>query len=92
LLDLARSKELVVKTVKGLDDLAGSGDSDVSRIAQSIYRRLDKATVAGELRAVSLDEQVDRLLDNKLIDAQLAERRARLAAGAGRASAEPVTQ
>ena len=83
LLELARSKELVVKTVKGLDDLAGSGDSDVSRIAQSIYRRLDKATVAGELRAVSLDEQIDRLLDNKLIDAQLAERRARLAAAAG---------
>jgi len=90
LLDLARSKELVVKTVKGLDDLAGSGDSDVSRIAQSIYRRLDKATVAGELRAVSLDEQVDRLLDNRLIDGQLAERRARLAAEAARASSEPV--
>jgi len=82
LLDLARSKELVVKTVKGLDDLVGTGDTDVSRIAQSIYARLDKATVATELRSASLDEQIDQLLDRQTIDAQLAERRARLAAAA----------
>src|SRR5258706_588916 len=80
LLELARSKELVVKTVKGLDDLVGSGDSDVSRLAQSVYRRLDKASAAGELRAASLDEQIDRLLDRQVIDAQLAERRVRLSA------------
>ena len=80
LLELARSKELVVKTVKGLDDLAGNGDSDVARIAQSVYTRLDKATVATELRSGSLDEQIDKLLDRQVIDAQLAERRARLLA------------
>ncbi len=80
LLDLARSKELVVRTVKGLEDLVGAGDSDVARIAQSVHARLDKATVASELRSASLDEQIDRLLDRQTIDAQLAERRARLAA------------
>ncbi len=37
LLELAKSKEVVVKTVKSLDDLTGSGDADISRIAQSIF-------------------------------------------------------
>jgi phage shock protein A len=78
LLELARSKELVVKTMRGLDDLVGEGDSDVGRLAQSIYARLDKATVATELYGVSIDQQIDQLLDRQLIDSQLAERRARL--------------
>lgn len=78
LLELAKSKEIVVKTVKNLDSLMGSGDSDISRIAQSIYARLDKATAATELRAISLDEQIDQVLGRDLIDQQLAERRKRL--------------
>jgi phage shock protein A len=78
LLELAKSKEIVVKSIKGLDDLMGSGDSDVSRIAQGIYQRLDKATAAVELRAASLDEQIDRVLDRDQVNAQLAERKARL--------------
>ncbi|MGC1378956.1 MAG: PspA/IM30 family protein [Anaerolineales bacterium] len=80
LLELAKSKEVVVKTVKSLDALMGSGDSDVSRIAQSIYARLDKATAATEMRAVSLDEQIDQVLGRDLINQQLAERKKRLAA------------
>ena len=78
LLELAKSKEMVVKTVKNLDALMGSGDSDVSRIAQSIYARLDKASAATELRTASLDEQIDQVLGRELINQQLAERRKRL--------------
>lgn len=78
LLELAKSKEIVVKTVKNLDALMGSGDSDISRIAQSIYSRLDKATAATEMRAISLDEQIDQVLGRDLINQQLAERRKRL--------------
>jgi phage shock protein A len=78
LLALAKSKEKVVQAVKSLDDLMGSGDSDVARLAQGIYQRLDKATTAVEIRAASLDEQIDNVLDRKTIDAQLAERRRRL--------------
>jgi phage shock protein A len=78
LLELAKSKEVVVKTVKSLDSLMGSSDSDVSRIAQSIYARLDKATAATELRAASLDEQIDQVLGRDLINQQLAERKRRL--------------
>lgn len=79
LLELAKSKEMVVKTVKSLDDLTGSGDTDISRIAQSIYARLDKASAASEIRAASLEEQVDQVLGKDLVNQQLAERKKRLA-------------
>ncbi len=79
LLELAKSKEIVVKTIKSLDDLTGSGDTDISRIAQSIYARLDKATASTEIRAASLDEQIDQVLGRELINQQLADRKKKLA-------------
>jgi phage shock protein A len=78
LLELAKSKEIAIRAMRGLDDLMGSGDTDISRIAQGIYARLDKATTATEMRAASLDEQIDQVLDTSTIDGQLAERRKRL--------------
>jgi phage shock protein A len=78
LMELAKSKEVAVKAMKGLDDLMGSGDTDISRIAGSIYARLDKATAAAEMRAGSLDEQIDEVLERDAIDGQLAERKKRL--------------
>ncbi len=78
LLDLAKSKETTVKAMKSLDDLMGSGDSDVKRIAESINARLDKATTASEIRATSLDQQMDDVLERSALDSQLAERRQRL--------------
>jgi phage shock protein A len=78
LLTLAKSKETTVKAMKSLDDLMGSGDADISGIAQSIYARLDKATASSEMRAASLDEQMDQVLDRSTLDAQLAERKQKL--------------
>ena len=78
LLELAKSKETTVKAMKSLDDLMGSGDSDISGIAESIYARLDRATTASEMRAASLDEQMDEVLERSALDGQLAERRKRL--------------
>ncbi|MBV7332779.1 PspA/IM30 family protein [Chloroflexi bacterium TSY] len=78
LLELAKSKETTVKAMKSLDDLMGSGDSDISGIAESIYARLDKATTASEMRASSLDQQMDEVLERSILDTQLAERRKRL--------------
>lgn len=78
LLDLARSKELTAKAIGSLDDLAGSGDTDVARIAESIRARLDKATAKTEMLATSLDAQMDEILERHAIDQQLAERKERL--------------
>lgn len=78
LLTLAKSKETTVTAMKSLDDLMGAGDSDISGIAQSIYARLDKASSASELRAASLDEQMDEVLGRSELNAQLAERKKKL--------------
>ena len=78
LLDLARSKEIAVKAMKGLDDIMGVGDSDISSIAQSIYARLDKADTAMEMRSSNLDAQIDEMLDRSTINNQLAERKKKL--------------
>jgi len=78
LLELAKSKEIVVKSMKGLDDIMGSGDSDISRIAQGIYARLDKATAATEIRSNSLEDQINQVLDHDKVTAQLEERKKRL--------------
>jgi len=78
LLDLARSKEITVRAIESLDDLAGAGDADVARIAESIRERLDRAAARTEMLAGRLDVQMDEVLERREIDAQLAERKARL--------------
>jgi phage shock protein A len=78
LLDLARSKELTARAISSLDDLAGSGDADVARIAESIRARLDKAAARTEMLATSLEAQMDEILERHTIDQQLAERKKRL--------------
>jgi phage shock protein A len=81
LLDLARSKELTAKTIQSLDDLMGVGDDDISRVAEGIRARLDKATARSEMLAESLDMQMDEVLEQSALEAQLAERKARLGLG-----------
>jgi phage shock protein A len=78
LLDLARSKELTARTIKSLDDLMGSGDDDIARVAEGIRLRLDKASARTEMMAGSLDAQMDQVLESSTLEAQLAERKARL--------------
>jgi phage shock protein A len=78
LLDLARSKELTAKAIKSLDDLVGAGDQDVARVAEGIRARLDKASARSEMLAGSLDAQMDQVLERSTLEAQLAERKARL--------------
>lgn len=82
LLELAKSKETTVKAVKNLKDLTGSGDADIARIANSIRTRLDKASVASEMQASSLDQQMDDVLERSELDSQLAERKKKLGLGA----------
>ena len=78
LLELAKAKEITARTIKSLDDLVGAGDTDVSRMAESIRGRLDKASARSEMLASRLDSQMDQVLERDILDAQLAERKARL--------------
>lgn len=78
LLDLAKSKELTTKTMQSLDNLMGSGDQDVARMADSIRARLDKAQARSEMQSSRLDAQMDDLLERHTLDTQLAERKKKL--------------
>jgi phage shock protein A len=78
LLDLARSKEMTAKAIRSLDDLTGSGDDDIARVAEGIRMRLDKASAQSEMLAGSLDAQMDQVLEKSTLEAQLAERKQRL--------------
>ena len=78
LLELAKAKEVTTRTIKSLDDLVGAGDTDVARMAESIRARLDKASARSEMLASRLDAQMDEVLEKSTIEAQLAERKARL--------------
>ena len=78
LLDLARSKEITVQSIKSLEDLTGTGDADIARVAESIRARLDKASAQSEMLAASLDDQMDQVLEKSALEAQLAERKSRL--------------
>ncbi len=78
LLDLARSKELTTKTMQSLDNLMGSGDQDIARMAESIRGRLDKASAYSEMQSQRLDAQMDEVLERHTLDLQLAERKKKL--------------
>jgi len=78
LLELAKSKELTVKTMKSIDDVMGSGDADIARVGESIRARLDKASAKSEMMSSRLDDQMDEVLGKSELDTQLADRKKRL--------------
>lgn len=78
LLELAEAKRVTTKTIKSLDDLAGVGDEDVSRVVDGIRARLDREDARLEMATGRLSEQIEEAVGYSEVDAQLAERRKRL--------------
>jgi len=78
LLNLAKSRESLTRTIRSLDDLTGEGDADVARVAEGIRQRLDEAEAHNEILLGSLDRQLEDTLSSVEIEAQLEERRQRL--------------
>ena len=56
----------------------GVGDSDISRVADKIRARLDRADAEVEMRADRLSTQMDDVLGKDRLSSQLEERRRRL--------------
>lgn len=81
LLELAKTKEIAAKSMKSLDALEGVGDSDISRVADKIRERLDRADAEVEMRTGRLTNQMDEVLGKDRLDSQLEERRRRLGLG-----------
>ncbi len=87
-IELAKSKEKTVEAIKKVDDVAGLGDSDIARLRENIYARLDRATAHAEMHASRLDNQMDDVLGKAEIDLQLEERKRRLGLAAPEEAAE----
>ncbi|MCP4716556.1 MAG: hypothetical protein GY868_15655 [Deltaproteobacteria bacterium] len=79
LLELAKTKEVAARSMKSLDSLEGVGDSDISRVADKIRARLDRADAEVEMRTDRLSSRMDDVLQTDRLKGQLAERRRRLA-------------
>ncbi len=78
LLQLAKAKEVSTKAMRSLDSLMGYGDSEVSRAAENIRRRLDHADAAWEVEASGLDNQLDDAMHSLEVETELAARMERL--------------
>ena len=78
LLELAKTKEIAAQSMKSLDSLEGVGDSDISRVADKIRERLDRADAEVEMRADRLNNRMDDVLQKDRLSSQLEERRRRL--------------
>jgi len=81
LLELAKTKEIAAKSMKSLDALEGVGDSDISRVADKIRDRIDRADAEVEMRAGRLSNQMDEVLGKDRLEGQLADRKRRLGMG-----------
>ena len=78
LLELAKTKEIAAKSMKSLNALEGVGDSDISRVADSIRARLDRADAEVEMHTERLSTRMDDVLGKDRLQSQLEERRRRL--------------
>jgi phage shock protein A len=86
LLELAEAKRVTTKTIKSLDDLAGVGDEDVSRVVDGIRSRLDREDARLEMATGRLSDQIEEAVGYSEVDAQLEERRKRLNLDQGQGS------
>lgn len=78
LLNLAEAKESSASAMRSLDALVSDGDADLARAAESVRQRLDHADAAWEVQTNSLDAQLDSAMNDIELEADLAERMARL--------------
>lgn len=78
LLELAEAKRVATTAIKSLDDLAGVGDEDVTRVVDSIRSRLDREDARLEMATGRLADQIDEAVGYSEIELQLEERRKRL--------------
>jgi len=83
LIELAQAKAVTVKTMKSLDDLASSGDDEVTRMAEAIRTRIDTEDARLELASKNLGEQIEEAVSSGEVERQLEERKRRLGMSGG---------
>jgi len=77
MLELAKSKELTHKVVVGVAGVT-TAEAGVGDIRDAIQKRLDKAAAQSQMDANRLDNQMSEVLEEDLLQRQLAERKKKL--------------
>ena len=78
LIELAEAKKVTIKTVKSLDQLANTGDEQITGLAQRIRANLDREDARLEMATANVSDQIDEAIRGSEVDRQLEERRRRL--------------
>lgn len=81
LIELAEAKKATIKTVKSLDQLANTGDEQITSLASRIRANLDREDARLEVATANISDQVDEAIRGSEVERQLEERRRRLGVG-----------
>ena len=78
LIELAEAKKVTTRTIKSLDQLANTGDEQITGLAEQIRANLDREDARLDIATANISEQVDAAIRSSEVDRQLEERRKRL--------------
>jgi phage shock protein A len=92
LIELAEAKKVTLKTVKSLDQLAATGDEQITGLAQRIRTNLDRTDARLEMATANISDQIDEAVRGGEVDRQLDERRRRLGMGGDSPQESTTTQ
>ena len=62
LIELAETKKVMTKTVKSLDQLANTGDEQITGLAQRIRANLDREDARLEMATANVSDQIDEAI------------------------------
>ncbi len=88
LLELAEAKKVTVKTIKSLDGLANTSDTEINNMADRIRARIDEQDARMEMATRNLSDEIEEAVRTGDVERQLDERRARLLGKTGGAESE----
>lgn len=81
LIELAETKKVMTKTIKSLDDLANTGDAEITGLTDQIRARLDREDARLEMATRRVQDEIDDAVGVGEVERQLDERRRRLLGG-----------
>ncbi|MDD9954971.1 MAG: PspA/IM30 family protein [Anaerolineaceae bacterium] len=78
LIELTEARKVATRTIRSLDQLAHSGDTQITDLAERIRSNLDREDARLEMATANLGGRIDDAIGNAEVDRQLEERRKRL--------------
>ena len=78
LIELTEARKVATRTIRSLDQLAHSGDAQITDLAGRIRSNLDREDARLELATSNLGSRIEDAIGNAEVDRQLEERRKRL--------------